>query len=82
MIRASKEHLAEVDERYFEHFRAALGISAQLAKAAAACLVHAIVPGLCTRTASSCVAKVSAGMARRGRLTDDAPKPRGYIAPM
>ena len=62
MLKASSDHLDEVQEGYFEHLGAALGYSAMLAKAAAGCLVHAIVPGLCTRSVSGCVARISSDL--------------------
>lgn len=52
MIRSSRHHLAEVDEGYFEHFKVALRIAGLLLRAALACAVHAVVPALCTTTAS------------------------------
>jgi hypothetical protein len=65
MLKASRDHLNQVRETYFEHFRAALTISGLLAKAAVACAVHAIVPGISTRTASRCVARVSSDLNQR-----------------
>lgn len=46
------DHPRSVGESYFEHQRAALGFSAGLFMAAAACLVHGVIPGLFTHTAS------------------------------
>lgn len=66
MIAASKRHLADVDEAYAEHLGEALGIAALLIGAGLACAVHAIIPGLCTRTASRCVARFQARMDARG----------------
>jgi hypothetical protein len=66
MLKASSDHLTEVQEGYFEHLRAALGYSGLLAKAAIGCALHAIVPGLCTRTASSCIARISSDLSARG----------------
>ena len=65
MFRSSKFHLDAVDESYPEHFREALGISLRLAAASAACVLHAIVPGVCTRTASRRVARVHAHLTSR-----------------
>ena len=65
MLRASNDHLAEVQETYLEHLGAALAISGALAKAAAACALHAFVPGLCTRTASRCIAQIYFDMIKR-----------------
>jgi glutaminase len=66
MLKASRNHLDEVQETYFEHLRAALTISGLLAKAGIACAVHAIVPGVCTRTATGCIARLSSNLNRRG----------------
>lgn len=65
MINASKQHLNEVDEGYPEHLSAALGIAALLVRAGLGCAVHALIPALCTRTASRCVARVHAQMTAR-----------------
>ncbi|WP_419814716.1 DUF6356 family protein [Glacieibacterium sp.] len=48
-------HPASVGETYFEHMRASLGTAGKLARASAACLVHAIVPGLCKTTGSTAI---------------------------
>ena len=66
MLNASRNHLDEMQETYFEHLRAALTISGLLAKAGIACTVHAIVPALCTRTASRCIAQLSSNLNKRG----------------
>ena len=66
MLKASRDHLNEVQETYFEHLRAAFAISALLAKAGVACALNAIVPGFCSRTASRCIAKLSSNLNRRG----------------
>jgi hypothetical protein len=74
MLKESRDHLDEVNETYIEHFGAALWISLQLAKASAACAVHALVPGFRTRTASRCVTEVHADMVRRGAVRPFAPR--------
>lgn len=63
-------HLEAVGERYGEHLLAALSISWRLAKASAACVLHAFVPGLCTRSASMAVAKLNAELMRRSDACD------------
>jgi len=65
MVRASKHHLAQIGESYFEHLGAALGFSFALAKASIACGVHALIPGLCTSTASRSVAELQAKLVMR-----------------
>ncbi|MBW8294361.1 DUF6356 family protein [Sphingopyxis sp.] len=52
------QHPADVDETYFEHFVAASGFAAAMAFGAAACLVHAVIPGLCVRTGSGVIARL------------------------
>lgn len=70
MIRSSNRHLSAVGEDYFEHLGNALAFSSRLATASVACAVHAIVPGLCTKTASRSVADLHAKLVRRGVLED------------
>ena len=65
MIRASKHHLAEIGESYRGHLRAALEIAVLLGRAGFACALHALIPGLCTRTASRCLAQVELILQRR-----------------
>jgi uncharacterized protein DUF6356 len=72
MIRASKHHLAQVREGYFEHMSAALSFSLSLARASVACGLHAIVPALCARTASRSVAELQAKLIRRAAVTGSA----------
>ena len=49
------DHPRSVGEGYFEHMRASLTVAGRLAAAMAACIVHAVVPGWCTTTASSAI---------------------------
>ena len=72
MLESSKAHLNEVQEDYWAHLAAALAISARLAKASAACALHALVPGLCTRTASRCIAEVQSSLVKRHQRQPDA----------
>jgi hypothetical protein len=65
MFKSSKAHLAEVDESYFAHLKAAFGISGRLMAASAACAVHAVIPGLCTHTASNLMSEIRFSIARR-----------------
>jgi len=46
------DHPASVGESYGEHFRVAVGFAGSLALAAGAAAVHAIVPSMCSKTAS------------------------------
>ena len=65
MIEASKHHLDQVGESYFEHLAAALGFAVKLAKASLACAIHALVPGVFARAASSSVAELQAKLVMR-----------------
>lgn len=49
------EHPRSVGENYFEHFRFALGFSAQLLGAGLAALAHALIPCLFEKTASNMI---------------------------
>lgn len=55
MLRASRAHLADVGESYFEHMRFAFLVGALAAGAGLACMLHALVPGLCQTTCSRTV---------------------------
>lgn len=61
------EHPRKVDESYLEHAWFALRFSGQLALAAGAALVHAFVPALCEKTASTITAKLYARTHNRGQ---------------
>ena len=52
-------HPGSVDETYFEHMRFALRFSSLLFMAAAAALVHALVPCLFEKTAGKLVAELN-----------------------
>lgn len=54
------DHPASVDESYFEHMFASLKTAGKLGRAAAACVVHAMVPGLCKTTGSTAILKLHA----------------------
>jgi hypothetical protein len=51
-------HPRSVDENYLEHQAVALGFSATLLKAAAACFIHALVPALFPSTGSRLIAQL------------------------
>ena len=64
-------HPREVGENYVEHQASALSFSFQLFSAAAACFVHALVPGLFQRTGSATVRRLHEQMVtKRVRKTD------------
>ena len=58
-------HPKAIGETYFEHQRMALGFSALLLKAAAACFIHAFVPGLFQTTGSQTIAGLNERMTIR-----------------
>lgn len=77
MLQASRAHLAEVGESYFEHMRFALVVGALAAGAGLACVLHAIVPALCQTTCSRTVRSLHNLFDDRSRLAavvaDNAP---------
>lgn len=68
------DHPASVDESYLQHMRFALGFAGQLALAAGAALIHALIPAACETTASSIVKRLYPRVAHRGA---DAPANKG-----
>jgi hypothetical protein len=55
-------HPESVGESDLEHQGVALSFAAELFVASLACAVHAIVPGLCTRTGSRAIDRLHARM--------------------
>ena len=68
MLRASRAHLAEVGESYFEHMRFAMLVGVLAVGAGLACMLHAIVPGVCPTTCSRTVASLQRLFADRSQL--------------
>ncbi len=66
------DHPASVEESYGEHAAFAFGFSLRLFKAAFAALVHAIIPGLCQKTASTIVQDLAEKTKGRGAATGTA----------
>ncbi|MDZ7668048.1 MAG: DUF6356 family protein [Gammaproteobacteria bacterium] len=60
-------HPQSVGESYLEHWLMASRFAALLAVAAAACLIHAFVPGLCKHTASRCISRLHEQMVTNRR---------------
>jgi hypothetical protein len=60
-------HPHSVGESYLQHQRMALGFGAELIAAGAACLIHALIPGLFEHTASSAITRLNARMHARSR---------------
>ena len=55
MISQSRTHLREAGEGYWQHFRFATTFGLLATAAGIAALLHALIPGLCTHTASRIV---------------------------
>jgi hypothetical protein len=68
MFESSRAHLAEVGETYFEHLRFASLVGALAVGAGLACMLHAIVPGVCQTTCSRTVASLQRLFADRSEL--------------
>lgn len=49
MIGRSRAHLASAGKSYLEHMRFAAAVGALMVIAGGACIIHALVPALCTR---------------------------------
>lgn len=52
------EHPGDVGESYLRHFGHAASFSATMFVGAVACLVHAIIPGLCVKTGSRIIGRL------------------------
>ena len=68
MIGASKRHLGDAGEGYFQHLRFATKVGAVAIGGGLACIVHAVVPGLFTTTGSRAIAKLNQLVEERTRL--------------
>jgi hypothetical protein len=84
-MRLLTEHPRTVGETYFEHMGVACRFSGRLLLAGLACLVHGLLPFLCTRTGSSTVSALYAEMVahrQRGDRRHDLARadlgPRGH----
>ena len=58
-------HPREQDETYVEHARFAASIGSRMALGGIACLIHAVVPCLCTTSGSRTVRDLAARLADR-----------------
>jgi len=68
LFRSSNDHLREAREGYFEHLGFAALVSALLFSAGLACLLHAIIPGVCRTSASRIVALLTQLFRDRSQL--------------
>jgi len=69
-IRRSRLHLREAGESYAEHFRFAATVGLLALSAGLACLIHAFVPALCTRTASRTIRLLNRLLDERDQLDE------------
>jgi hypothetical protein len=67
MIGASKRHLGDVGETYFQHMRFATRVGGLAIVGGLACLVHAIIPGICPGTGSSAIRRLNQMIDERQR---------------
>jgi hypothetical protein len=58
-------HPASAGENYFQHQRVALSFALPLLGAGLAALAHAVVPGVCERTAGDIIRKLHARLENR-----------------
>lgn len=70
MLQASRQHLADVDETYFEHMRFALLVGTLATGAGLACILHAVIPALCERSCSRAIASLQKLFANRSRMAE------------
>lgn len=70
MIARSRAHLADAGEPYFEHLRFATTVGLMALAAGLACLVHALIPALCQRTASRTIGLLGVLAVDRRRLKE------------
>jgi len=59
-------HPASVGESYFEHQRVALSFAWPLLGAGLAALAHAVIPGVCERTAGDAIRRLHTRLEKRG----------------
>jgi uncharacterized protein YjeT (DUF2065 family) len=64
----SRAHLVEAGETYFEHLKFAVGVGLMLLAAGLACIVHGLLPGCCTKTASRTVDELKRLFGQRDAL--------------
>lgn len=56
------DHPASVNETYVQHLCHAMSFSIKLFKAALACFIHGVVPGLCIKTGSQAITELHHSM--------------------
>ena len=56
------DHPKSVNETYIQHFFTSMSFSMKLFKAAIACFIHALVPGMCIKTGSKAITELHVKM--------------------
>jgi hypothetical protein len=79
MIEASRTHLRDAGETYFEHMAFALTVGLLAAGAGLACMIHAIVPGACQRTCSRTLSHLQQLFADRDMLPRTRSESQGVL---
>jgi hypothetical protein len=79
MLAESRIHLKEAGEGYFDHLRFAALVGSMLLGAGLACILHALVPALCTRTASRIVERLTGLFKDRSTLPRVAQQSSGAL---
>jgi hypothetical protein len=70
MIKGTRDHLRDNNESYGEHLKFAVTVGMLAIGAGLACLIHALVPALCTTTASRTIRHLTTLLAQRDQLTE------------
>jgi len=70
VIGRSKAHLAAAGETYWEHLRFARTIGLLSLSAGVACMIHAIIPSLCTTTASRTIGRINQLLGERKSIAE------------
>jgi len=65
MIKDSKDHLKHANETYFQHFIKALKIGLTMLIGGIQAILHAIIPGILTKSASDKIKKLHDYVANR-----------------
>ena len=65
MIKNSKDHLNKANESYFMHFFSALKIGMTMIIGGIQALIHAIIPGILTKSASAKIKKLHEIVSKR-----------------
>ena len=68
LVTQSRTHLIQAAETYWQHMRFAGAVGAMLVAAGLACLLHALVPGICRDTASRTIASLHQVIGDRSTL--------------